>query len=36
MAFWRRPNAEPLNVDDEVVSSIGCDLLKLAARRRAA
>jgi hypothetical protein len=32
MAFWRRPNAEPLDVDDEVLSSIGRDLLTLAER----
>jgi hypothetical protein len=33
MAFWRRPNAKPVDVDDEVLSSIGRDLLTLAARR---
>jgi hypothetical protein len=31
--FWSRPNAAPADVDDEVVSSIGRDLLRLAARR---
>jgi hypothetical protein len=33
MAFWRRPNAKPVDVDDEVVSDIGRSLLALAARR---
>jgi hypothetical protein len=34
--FWRRPNAEPVEVPDEVLSEIGRDLLTLAERRRAA
>jgi hypothetical protein len=33
--FWRRPNAKPVEVDDEVLSSIGRDLLALAAKRHA-
>jgi hypothetical protein len=33
MAFWRRPNAEPADVDDEILSDIGRSLLALAARR---
>jgi hypothetical protein len=32
--FWRRPNAKPVDVDDEVLSSIGRSLLALAARPR--
>jgi hypothetical protein len=32
--FWRRPNAEPVDVDDEVLSSIRRSLLALAARPR--
>jgi hypothetical protein len=36
MAFWRRPNAQPVDVDDDVVSDIGWSLLALAARRKAA
>jgi hypothetical protein len=31
--FWRRPGAEPVDVDDEVVSDIGRSLLTLAERR---
>jgi hypothetical protein len=31
--FWRRPNAAPVDVDDDTVSSIGRSLLALAARR---
>jgi hypothetical protein len=31
--FWRRPNAKPVEVDDEVLSDIGRSLLTLAERR---
>jgi hypothetical protein len=31
--FWRRPGAEPVDVDDDVLSDIGRSLLTLAARR---
>jgi hypothetical protein len=31
--FWRRPNAKPVDVDDEVLSDIGRSLLVLAERR---
>jgi hypothetical protein len=36
LPFWRRPNAKPIDVDDEVLSSIGRSLLALAARKRRA